>query len=84
MTFEPEFKKALHLLSDADKDKLILRLLKHDLNLANQLLFELVATDSVEDRREKLKERIMYLHCSTNILNFNTHTKTTSRPAHRI
>ena len=61
MTFDPEFKKALHLLSDADKDKLILRLLKYDLNLANQLLFELVAIDSVLERREKVKERIIKL-----------------------
>lgn len=59
MTFDPEFKKALTLLPEAEKDKLILRLLKHDLHLANQLLFALVATDSVEDRREEVKKRII-------------------------
>lgn len=59
MTFDPEFKKALQLLPDNEKDKLILRLLKHDLNLANKLRFELVDTDSVEDKREQLKTRMI-------------------------
>ena len=59
MTFDPEFKKVLQLLSDIEKDKLILRLLKHDLTLANKLRFELVDTDSMEDKREQLKNRII-------------------------
>lgn len=59
MTFDPEFKKALQLLPDNEKDKLILRLLKHDLNLANKLRFELVDTDSVQDKREQLKNRMI-------------------------
>ena len=59
MTFDPELKKALQLLPDAEKDKLILRLLKHDLHLANQLRFALVETDSVQDKREELKKRII-------------------------
>lgn len=59
MFYGPEFKKALQLLPEAEKDKLILRLLKHDLNLANQLLFKLVSTESVQDKREKLKSRII-------------------------
>jgi hypothetical protein len=59
MTFDPEFRKALQLLPDNEKDKLILRLLKHDLNLANKLRFELVDTDSVEDKREQLKTRMI-------------------------
>jgi len=59
MTFDPEFKKALQLLPEAEKDKLILRLLKHDLHLANQLLFALVETETVQDKREKLKKRII-------------------------
>jgi hypothetical protein len=61
MTFDPEFKKALQLLPDNEKDKLILRLLKHDLNLANKLRFELVDTDSVQDKREQLKSRMIRL-----------------------
>jgi hypothetical protein len=59
MTFDPEFKKALQLLPDNEKDKLILRLLKYNLNLANKLRFELVDTDSVQDKREQLKNRII-------------------------
>lgn len=59
MTFDTEFKKALQLLPDNEKDKLILRLLKRDLSLANKLRFELVDTDSVEDKREQLKNRII-------------------------
>ncbi len=59
MTFDAEFKKALQLLSDKEKDKLILRLLKYDLKLANRLRFELVDTDSVDDKREIVKNRII-------------------------
>ncbi|MDR0605177.1 MAG: hypothetical protein LBG80_12815 [Bacteroidales bacterium] len=59
MTFDKEFKEAISQLSSAEKDKLIFRLLKKDLNLANQLLFELVSSDSKEDRREKTKEKIV-------------------------
>ena len=59
MAFDPEFKKALQLLPDSEKDKLILRLLKRDLNLANKLRFELVDTESVQDKREQLKNRII-------------------------
>ena len=59
MTFDPEFKKALQLLPDNEKDKLILRLLRHDLKLANKLRFELVDTESVQDKREQLKNRIV-------------------------
>jgi hypothetical protein len=59
MTFDPEFKKALQLLPGDEKDKLILRLLKLNLPLANKLRFELVDTDSVEDKREQIKNRII-------------------------
>ncbi len=59
MVFDPEFKKALQLLSDKEKDKLILRLLKHDLQLANRLRFELIDTDSVTDKREKIRDLIV-------------------------
>jgi hypothetical protein len=58
MNFEPEFVKALHLLPDKEKDKLILRLLKHDMQLTNRLLFELVSTDSVEDRRAQVSDQV--------------------------
>jgi hypothetical protein len=47
-----EFKKALQELSDKEKDKLILRLLRRDMDLAEKLYFELVDTDSIEDKRQ--------------------------------
>lgn len=47
------------MLPDAEKDKLILRLLKHDLPLINKLYFELVDTDSVQDKRAQLHEKII-------------------------
>lgn len=56
--FDKEFKTAIHNLSDIEKDKLILRLLRKDLALANRLYFELVDTESVEQKREKLAENI--------------------------
>jgi len=59
MTFDSELKKALQLLTDKEKDKLILRLLKNDLQLANRLRFELVDTDSMQDKREQLRNRIV-------------------------
>ena len=61
MTFDAEFKKALQLLPEREKDKLILRLLKHDLRLANKLRFELLDTDSVLDKRDQVKNRVMML-----------------------
>lgn len=48
MKFDPEFKKALSQLPSGEKDKLILRLLKHDLTLANRLAFELLSADSAQ------------------------------------
>ena len=59
MTFDPEFKKALQSLADKEKDKLILRLLRSNLPLANRLRFELVDTDSVEDKREQVRLRVI-------------------------
>ncbi|WP_158729600.1 MULTISPECIES: hypothetical protein [unclassified Flavobacterium] len=49
--FSKEFKKAIEELPSAEKDKLIFRLLKKDLNLANRLHFELVATETVDEKR---------------------------------
>ncbi|MDT0647198.1 hypothetical protein RM545_10905 [Zunongwangia sp. F260] len=59
MKFDNEFKEAISHLPDKEKDKLILRLLKKDLNLANRLHFELVSTITVEERRDKMKKRII-------------------------
>ncbi len=58
MTIDPEFKKALQNLPVAEKDKLILRLLKHNLNLANRLRFELVDTETMEEKRESLQNEL--------------------------
>ena len=59
MTFPKEFKEALSHLPSKEKDKLILRLLKKDLLLANRLLFELVNTDTVEEQREKVEKNLL-------------------------
>lgn len=56
--FDLEFKEALSRLPDKEKDKLILRFLKKDVKLAQRLYFELVSTYSVEELREKMKEKI--------------------------
>jgi hypothetical protein len=60
MTFPKEFKEALSHLPSKEKDKLILRLLRKDLALANRLLFELVSTDTVEEQREKVEKNLLY------------------------
>ena len=49
--FSKEFKKAIQELPSIEKDKLIFRLLKRDLDLANRLHFELVDVETVEDKR---------------------------------
>lgn len=49
--FTKEFKQAIQELPSAEKDKLIIRLLKRDLDLANRLYFELVDGETVEDKR---------------------------------
>ncbi|RIY37341.1 hypothetical protein CKY20_04465 [Capnocytophaga canis] len=58
MTIPKELKEAISHLSSAEKDKLIFRLLKKDLVLANRLLFELVSEESVEEKRQKTQEKI--------------------------
>lgn len=58
MKFDPEFKNAISLLSSKDKDKLILRLLRRDIDLANRLHFELLSTESVQERRHKMETRV--------------------------
>lgn len=58
MTFPKEFKEAIQNLPSAEKDKLIFRLLKHDLDLANQLLFQLVDTRTVEERRSIMQKEV--------------------------
>jgi hypothetical protein len=59
MVFEKEFKDALLDLPIKEKDKLLLRLLKRDIPLANQLYIELVSTQTVEERRSELEEMVV-------------------------
>ena len=56
--FSKEFKQALQNMPNDEKDKLILRLLRKDLVLADQLLFQLVDTDTVEQKREIISNEI--------------------------
>lgn len=63
MKFEEDFKEAIANLPSKEKDKLILRLLKKDLDLANRLYFELIDVRTVEDRRKDIEE---FIHKYTN------------------
>lgn len=56
--FDEEFKIALQNLSIAEKDKLIFRLIKKDLKLAKKLHFELVDTETVDEKRAQVSEKI--------------------------
>ena len=60
MKIPEELKETISNLPSKEKDKLIFRLLKKDLLLANKLLFELVSNTSVEEQREKIKEHLTY------------------------
>jgi hypothetical protein len=59
MKFENEFKAAISNLPSKEKDKLILRLLKHDVALASRLHFELVDVRSVEELRDALEKKLI-------------------------
>lgn len=58
MKFSKDFKEAISHLPGKEKDKLILRLLKKDIKLANRLEFELLSENSIEDRRNEVEQRI--------------------------
>lgn len=55
MKLDDEFKAALSRLSEKEKDKLIFRLIKHDLKLANRLRFELLQEYTVEESRDRIR-----------------------------
>lgn len=59
MVFDKEFKTELSKLSSSEKDKLILRLLKKDIKLANRLYFELVQDRGVDELRKELEIKIV-------------------------
>ena len=56
--YSKEFKEAIANLPSKEKDKLILRLLKRDLPLINRLTYELLDNNSIEERRESLKDKL--------------------------
>ncbi|MCC9166836.1 hypothetical protein [Pontibacter harenae] len=59
MQFPAEFKKAISNLPHAEKDKLLFRLLKKDLDLCNRLQYELVEQkESLHERRDAVEEEI--------------------------
>lgn len=60
MKFDPDFVKALEVLSDKEKDKLILRLLENDLELASRLRLELVEAETAQTKRERVCEEILH------------------------
>lgn len=59
MKFDEEFKRAVLSLAPEVKDRLLLRLLKKDKVLVNQLYFELLCTESVTERREHVRLHIV-------------------------
>jgi hypothetical protein len=54
---DDDLKEALRQIPEKEKDKLIFRLLKHDLVLMERLRFELIPECDVEELRERLKEK---------------------------
>ncbi|WP_026976577.1 hypothetical protein [Flavobacterium tegetincola] len=56
--FTKEFKQAIQELPSAEKDKLIFRLLRRDLDLANRLHFELVDVETVEEKRNTFEKEM--------------------------
>ena len=60
MKFSPEFlKEAVLQLSEKEKDKLLIRLLKKDHNLVNRLYFELLDDKNVDDHRAIMEEHVL-------------------------
>ena len=59
MTFDKDFKNAISYLPSKEKDKLILRLLKRDIPLANRLYFELVSDLTVDEHRREMERRVV-------------------------
>jgi len=57
MKIETEFKKAILAMPEKEKDKLLIRLIKKNKVLVNQLYFQLLETKSVEVFRTELEEK---------------------------
>lgn len=58
MEYSKEFKAALSNFSSIEKDRLIFRLLKKDKLLSKKLYFELIDTETVDDKRSQMEEII--------------------------
>lgn len=58
MKFNKEFKDTVLGLSQTEKDKLLLRLLKKDKVLSKELYFQLIDTDSVDDHQLEMEKYI--------------------------
>jgi len=59
MKFDEDFKKAIKAMPEAEKDKLLLRLLKQQPTLADQLYFELVDGGTVDSKRAEMEARVV-------------------------
>ena len=59
MKLDKEFKEAISNLPSSEKDKLLFRLLKKDLNLVNRLYFDLVENKSIESKRQEMEAHVM-------------------------
>ena len=53
MEYSKEFKAALSVLTPTEKDKLIFRLLKKDKILSKKLYFELIDTETTDQKRSR-------------------------------
>jgi hypothetical protein len=58
MEYSKEFKAALSVLTPTEKDKLIFRLLKKDKILSKKLYFELIDTETTDQKRDAMEEYI--------------------------
>ena len=58
MEYSKEFKAALSDFSSIEKDRLIFRLLKKDKLLSKKLYFELIDTETTDQKRSQMEEQI--------------------------
>ena len=58
MEYSKEFKEAISNFTSAEKDKLIIRLLKKDRILSHRLYFELIDPETADDKRNQMETLI--------------------------
>jgi len=71
MKLPDELKEAIKQLPSKEKDKLILRLLKKDLALANRFLFELVSNEGIDESRKRV-ESVLQKRIDRATLHYNS------------